>query len=303
MRPALVVLALALGACGGAGSPPPPDPGPDGCALAAEGAPWLAFASRRTGDYEIWRARADGTCLAQISHDPAVDLFPTWSGTTVVYASERGGALRLWAHALATGTEAALEMGDLVAATAPAFSPDGAWLAFEGRAPGATTSDVWLVPAGGGTPVALAPHAADDGGPAWSPDGQTVYFVSLRSGRYDVWSVPVAGGAPVAVTTSSRIVGKPAPSADGAALVYARTVSGASTTEVVRRDLATGEVTVLTSQDDSEPAISPDGARLAVRSFRDGHADIVVAAPDGSGAVLLTSDAASDGVPAFARAP
>ncbi len=305
MRAPLAVLAAALAACGGGSGghqgdvPPPPDP----CALDTPGAAWLAFASHRTGDYEIWMARADGTCPAQVTHEPAADLFPTWAGGRIVFESERGGVQGLWAHDLATGAETPIDTGDLASATSPAFSPDGTRLAFEGRAAGATTSDVYVLAAAGGAPSALEAVPAGGGGPAWASDGQTVYFVSVRTGSYDVWAVPAGGGDAVRVTTGSGIVGKPAVSADGASIVYARSIAGASGTEVVRQDLVTGSIAVVSSLDDSEPALSADGRLIAVRSFRAGHADVIVEAPDGSGAVFVTSDAPSDGAPAFAHMP
>jgi TolB protein len=295
MRALALVLAAAMASCGGGGDEDP-------CALDTPGAPWLAFASSRTGDYEIWRARADGTCMAQVTHSEGADLFPTWSGSTVVFASERGGVQRLWAHDLGSGDEAQLDTGPL-AATSPAFSPDGAWLAFEGRETGATVSNVYVMPAAGGSAVALESVPAGGAGPAWSPDGATVYFVSLRGGVYDVWKVPAAGGAAVQETSGSGIVGKPTVAADGAFILYARTVSGASTTQIVRRDLATPAESVVSSLDDSEPAVSGDGVTLALRSFRAGHADVVIQALDGSGATFLTSDVPSDGSPSFARFP
>lgn len=298
MRALALVLAFAMASCDRGGEE---DEDPS-CALDTPGSPWLAFASLRTGDYEIWRARADGTCMAQVTHSEGADLFPTWSGSTVVFASERGGAQRLWAHDLDTGDEAQLDTGALVA-TSPAFSPDRVWLAFEGRAAGATSSNVYVMPAAGGSAVAVENLPAGGAGPAWSPDGATVYFVSLRGGAYDVWAAPAAGGAAVQVTSGSRIVGKPAVAADGASILYARTMSGASTTEIVRRDLATGNVSVLSSLDDSEPAVSADGASFALRSFRAGHADVVIHPLDGSGATFLTSDVPSDGSPSFARLP
>ena len=109
------------------------------------------------------------------------------------------------------------------------------------------------------------------------------------------------GGAAARVTTGSRIVGKPGVAPGGAALYYSRTVSGGTATEVVRHDLGTGAVAVVSSQADSEPAVSPDGSLLALRSFRSGKADLWIAsAVDGSGAAPLTTDVASDGAPSFA---
>ena len=277
--------------------------GEDPCALGAPGALWLAFASRRTGDYDIYLARSDGTCQRAVTADAAQDLFPSWAPDgRIAFASDRGGQLGIWVHDLAAGTTAPLGVGGLPA-TSPAFSPDGTLIAFEGRPPGAS-SKIYLVAAGGGVPVTLGAAGGDDAGPAWSPDGRTLFFVSTRTGRYDVFAAPAAGGAAVQVTVASRIVGKPAVSPDGASLYFARTSPGSSATEVVRQDLATGAVAVVTSAGDSEPAVSPRGDRLAVRSFRSGAADLVlVDALDGGNPFPLTSDAASDGTPAFLPVP
>jgi Tol biopolymer transport system component len=289
---------VALAACAGADRAEPPIRVPS-CTPGSAGAPWLAFSSRRTGNYEIWRARADGTCLAQVTVSPSADLDPSWVGSDIAFASDRGGAAGIWVHHLATGDEAALETPGLASAASPALSPDGTLVAFEGRV-GSGAPDVYLIPSAGGTPVALAAHDAADGGPAWSADGARVFFVSTRSGAHEVWSAPAAGGDPEQVTTGSRIVGKPAPTPDGAALLFARTVAGGVAAEVVRLELASGIVAVVTSADDSEPAVAPAGDRVAVRSFRRGHGDVVVLGLDGSGAVALTDDEASDGAPAFA---
>jgi TolB protein len=288
---------------GSADGEPPPihEPDPDPCARTTEGAPWLVFASRRSGSYDLLVARADGTCVAAITSGPAEDLHPSWGpGDVVAFTSDRGGALRIWLHDLATGEDSQLAAGDL-RATTPVFSPDGAWIAFEGSAAGATQSDVHVVAAEGGIPVAITSGGQDDGGPAWSPDAMTLYFVSNRSGAHDVYSAPAAGGTATRMTTGSRIVGRPVVTPDGAALLYARTVSGSTATEIVRLDLATRAVTAVSSQDDSEPAIDPSGTLIALRSFRSGAANLFVAsAANGANALAITDDAASDGAPAFA---
>jgi TolB protein len=209
----------------------------------------------------------------------------------------------LWRHDLATGAETPVAVGGL-SATSPAFSPDGTLLAFEGRAPGAASADLYVVPAAGGEPLRLTDDPHEDVGPAWAPDGASLYFVSTRTGAYEVFRVAAAGGQATQVTNRPRIVGKPAATPDGAALVYARTVGGGSATEVVRLDLATSQVGVTSSQDDSEPAASPDGSRLAIRSFRHGQAEILLVDPlDGGRPFRLTQDPASDGAVAFAPPP
>jgi TolB protein len=294
----LVALVAALAAC--AGDPEPVDP----CAFEAAGSPWLAFASAAGGSYDIWVARADGSCPRPVTTDPSTDLSPSWSGPRIAFASDRAGAASIWIVDLVGGTEGRLDTG-LLGAAAPAFSPDGNTVAFEGRPAGAPTVDVYRVPRDGGIPIALTSHPADDTAPAWSPDGSTVYFVSTRTGAYEVFAVPSSGGEATQVTSGSRIIGKPSVSPDGAALYFARRM-GSSSTEVVRFTLGTGAATVVSGADESEPAVSPDGTRLALRSFRydASNADVIaVDATDGGRPARLTLDPAPEGSPAWAPGP
>jgi TolB protein len=292
--------AAALAAAAGCADPVDP------CAFGTGGAPWLALGTLAPGNWDVEVIRADGTCRRSITTAASVDLRPAWSrGGLLAYDSDRAPAPGqdpfpgLWLHDVAAGTERRLELGDL-GASSPAFSPDGATLAFQGLPRGATESGLYVVPAAGGTPALLTPTPAgrSSGGPAWSPDGTLVYFTSNRDGPWDVYRVPAAGGAAERVTTGSGIVGRPAVSPDGASLAYARSVG--STTEVVLRDLATGVVTAVTGREVSEPAFDPAGGRLAVRVFRGLTATIDLVPLAGGEGFRLTTGPGPDGVPAFA---
>jgi Tol biopolymer transport system component len=288
---ALVALGAALAACGSDHH--------DACELGRTGAPWVAFSSLRAGTFGVWITRADGSCARAVTSGTANDLFPSFGPSWRVAYTRAGDFHReLRIHDLATAQDWVVAVGS-ISPTAPAFSPDGSRIAFEGHGANAAATDIYVVPAAGGDPVALTTTGTYNAAPAWSPDGvSTIYFVAAPDGIYDVYAVPVAGGATVRVTTRSGIIGRPAVSPDGAALYYTR--SGAAGTEVVRRAIATGAVTVVTSHGDSDPALSPAGDRLAVRSRRDGGDELyVVNATDGSGAVRISSGAGSDGAPSF----
>jgi TolB protein len=68
----------------------------------------------------------------------------------------------------------------------PAFSPDGRWLAFAARADGRT--DIFVQPAGGGTPIRLTSLGAARA-PAFSPDGHLLAFLAVAAGTnsFDLW--------------------------------------------------------------------------------------------------------------------
>lgn len=69
------------------------------------------------------------------------------------------------------------------------LSPDGTLMAVvwcEGRA-----CDIWAMSVDGGNRVPITTHPDYDDGPAWSPDGRTIAFVSTRSGNFDIWTVEV----------------------------------------------------------------------------------------------------------------
>lgn len=73
----------------------------------------------------------------------------------------------------------------------PALSPQGQWLAFDWN------GDIWIVPADGGEAKQFTAHPSRDMQPKFSPDGQTIAFISEREGSPQVYTAPFAGGGPV----------------------------------------------------------------------------------------------------------
>lgn len=297
----LAVFAAAGASChGGDGASSEAQPT---CPIPADVSGWIAYAGlRTTAQSDIYLAPQDGHCEIRISTATVNDLLPSWSAARqlVVYASTRDGLRVLVVHDLATASERILDLGAL-GASDPALSPDGTRIAFEG-AVGTATPEVYVVPVAGGDPVNVSSSAAIDTGPAWAPDGASLYFVSTRSRQYDVWRVGVDGMDPVQVTSGSRILGRPAVSPDGRYLAYAAPSATTQDTRVIRRDLSTGAETVLSDQYDAEPAFDASGTRLAVATRRSGSSRIVVL-DAATGALLSTATpgAGSSGNPAFPR--
>jgi Tol biopolymer transport system component len=288
------------------------------------GAGWLAWSSRAAGNYDVVVGKADGTCARPISSDPANDLGATFSAATgrVAWSSFRSGMQRIVIYDLATQIETVLDLGDLSAAN-PAFSPDGAMLAFEGRV-GSGNADIYIVSADGGTPDMVASTSytsgassgqpARDTGPAWLPpatpgaESTQLYFVSDRLAAHHVYRINLDATGLTQITTTnpsapalSGILGKPSVSPDGSKVAFSR-ATASSGSRVVIRTLSTGAEAVLAPVDEAEPAFSADGATVAVMSYAYGNPDVVTrSAANGALVERVTTSPASEGAPAFAR--
>jgi len=185
---------------------------------------------------------------------------PTWSPDSREVVFTEGS--RLMAENLDTGrlrTIATLS-GEVID---PAWSPDGAWIAFALREYGAA-EDIYVMNPMGQQLRRLTVHSAADRHPAWSPDSRSIAFASNRGGDDDIWTVSLDGGEPVQLTQGPANDTWPAWSPDGRFLAFASDREGqdlwvlpAGRSDPVRitQDAANS----------TAPAWSPDGDWIAYR--------------------------------------
>ena len=104
------------------------------------------------------------------------------------------------------------------------------------------------------------------GGTTWSPDGNTIAFISNMSGRNNLWLVPAEGGWPLQLTISDQRQASPTWSPDGKWIAYQSDYDGDEQWDIFLVSPKTGQVVNVTNTREIaelSPTWSPDGRFLA----------------------------------------
>ena len=185
----------------------------------------------RTRPYSLWivdpatRRMTD----AGVSGDDIQSPRPSPDGREVAFhVIEPDGVMNVWVQPIGGGPRRRVT-ADTEAASYPAWSPDGRWLAVEVKRRDQT--QVAVVPSAGGPMVMLTGEAGQSWPHSWSPDGRRIAFAGERGGIWNVYTVDHRTRAVAPLTrfdSPSGYVRYPSWSPRGDRIVFERSIRRAS---------------------------------------------------------------------------
>jgi Tol biopolymer transport system component len=194
--------------------------------------------------------------------------------------------------------------------SSPAWSPDGRRIAYTSKDLNkSVASDVFIIDEDGKNVFnltddpaynlnALTGEPANDGDPAWSPDGTQLAIYSDRDGYTNIWVLKSDGTDAVNITrnrSDEEVDYTPTWSPDGGKIAFISISGGVSDLMVVNVDGTSLDFLTFDASKDYDPAWSPDGTKIVFAKSDDGEKrSIWVINQDGTGATQLTNNPDED---------
>jgi TolB protein len=207
------------------------DPAMDYNAVFSADGRWVVFCSERRGNPDLYALDLEREAPPRLLTDSqAMEDAPAFSpdGRRLAFVSTRDDNAEIYLMAFDAEKPASLiKAVNLTRNSAgdfnPAFSPDGKKIAFSSERdspqrfgpPGSKSSDIYVMDADGSNVKRLTSAKGWDGSPAWSADGQTVFFYSDREGKPRIFRMKADGSDQQAVTAVGTKALSPALTRDG----------------------------------------------------------------------------------------
>jgi Tol biopolymer transport system component/DNA-binding winged helix-turn-helix (wHTH) protein len=150
----------------------------------------IAFESTRSGSYEVWICRSNGSNLSQLTRFNTVTGTPRWSpdGQQIAFDSRAPGNADIFVMDSRGGSVRQLT-AEAATDVVPSWSRDGRWIYFASDHSGGW--EIWKMPSAGGPAAQVTRHGGYSAFEA--PDGKFLYYTKYPAVP-GVWRIPTSGG-------------------------------------------------------------------------------------------------------------
>ena len=176
----------------------------------------VAFASERSGNWEIYVVKVDETSLARLTGESESDEHsyrlpvglvgtgltrltngpggwsPSWSpiGGRIAFVSARDGNWEIYVMN-SDGTSQTRLTDNPAKELHARWSPDGRTIAFTSDRDG--NYEIYVMNSDGTGKIRLTDNPHEDTHPSWSPDGKRIAFASSRDGNFEIYVMNADG--------------------------------------------------------------------------------------------------------------
>jgi TolB protein len=265
---------------------------------------WIGFLSSRTKplDQQLYRMRADGQIVEQLTHGPARRMTPSWSpdGAWISFTAVGETVVQVYKiPAQSNGTQPLPQIQQMTpnvtgGNAGASWSPDGKWLAYSSNRLG-RNAEIFVLNLEDGAEYQLTDSRGSNRNPVWSPDGQWIAFVSQRHGATEIYRIRPDGRDEQRLTDSRGHNYYPTWSPDGEWIAFTSNRDGLYHLYKMRVNGSAVQRLTHEGTGNTVPAWSPDGQYIAYVSERDRNIEIYRMRANGSQQIRLT-DSRGDNV-------
>jgi TolB protein len=165
----------------------------------------IAFASSRTGNFEIYTMRVDGSDLRQLTSHPGADNAPTWSptGQQIAFTSDRSGSNQIYIMSADGGPVTRIASGSNKV-DKPTWSPAPFnYIAFTAEVPGGHHVRMYDFATQQVTTLTEALRGSNES-PAVAPNGRHIAIVTTHYGKEHIAIIGRDGKLERRITTAGN---------------------------------------------------------------------------------------------------
>jgi len=220
----------------------------------------IAFISDESGSKEVYLADYDGQNKKKITSDKVIVTSPNWSadGKSLIYLSYLNYRTELFLHNLKNNERRSLSSYPGLNAFADVSKKGEIALTLSKDG----DPEIYLMDENGFNLKRLTDHQGVDASPSWSPDGESLAFVSDRGGSPQIYILQKSTKKARRVTYQGSYNTSPAWSPRGNLIAYTSRLEGKF--EIALLNLGDEKVEILTSGQGNkeDPSWAPNGRQI-----------------------------------------